>query len=57
MDDAAMAGHLSVIKFLREHDIDQCSSRAMDGAAEGGHLKVVRFLHENRTEGCTVALR
>lgn len=53
MDQAAEYGHCDVVRFLHEHRVEGCTTRAMDAAAENGHLEIVRFLHDHRTEGCT----
>ncbi|KAJ3100095.1 hypothetical protein HDU96_010448 [Phlyctochytrium bullatum] len=52
MDEAAAAGHFSVVKYLHYHRTEGCTSWAMTKAAKGGFLDILRFLHTNRTEGC-----
>ena len=53
MDDAALKGHIEIIKYLTENGIGSCTTNAMDRAAEYGKLEMVKYLSENRTEGCT----
>jgi hypothetical protein len=59
MDTAATNGHLQVIKFIQQCELDSegqraegCSEKAMTMAAVNGHLEVVKWLKENRSEGC-----
>lgn len=53
MDLAAENGRLDIVKWLHEHRIEGCTTKAMDNAAGNGHLEVVKWLHGYRTEGCS----
>ncbi|KAI8847262.1 hypothetical protein BC829DRAFT_396815 [Chytridium lagenaria] len=55
MNQAAMRGHLDIVKFLHEHRSEGCTTHGIDSAARNGHLDIIRFLHENRSEGCTTS--
>ena len=52
MDYAAAHGHLEIIKFFHENNVN-CSTDAMDFAADKGHLEILKWLYQNRGEGCT----
>jgi hypothetical protein len=57
MEDAAIAGHLPVLRWLHENAASARTQRmtldAMDSAAVNGHLDVLQWLHDNRQESCT----
>ncbi|TYZ62887.1 hypothetical protein PybrP1_006986 [[Pythium] brassicae (nom. inval.)] len=36
MDQAAAAGHLDIVQWLREHRREGCTTKAMDRAAKNG---------------------
>ncbi|KAF0697076.1 hypothetical protein As57867_012178, partial [Aphanomyces stellatus] len=55
LDIAATHGRYALLEFLRVHEPNGCSARAMDHVAALGNLDMVRFLHATRTEGCTTA--
>lgn len=52
MDEAAVYGHLDMVKWLAAHNAT-CSSNAMDGAAKNGHLEMLQWLHTHGLGGCT----
>ncbi|KAE8881038.1 hypothetical protein PF003_g34884 [Phytophthora fragariae] len=54
MNDAARGGHLSVVKWLHEHDSTKWF-RVMDSALFGGHLELAQWLHKHRPEQCAAA--
>jgi hypothetical protein len=57
IEEAAMNGHLKVIKFiLQVHGENISTCDAIDMAAYHGHLEVVKWLNENRTDGFSAAI-
>lgn len=52
-DDAAEAGHLSVLQWLHANRSEGCTAVAMYAAAANGHMDVVKWLHANTSAGCT----
>ncbi|OQS01374.1 hypothetical protein ACHHYP_01175 [Achlya hypogyna] len=55
LNTAAARGQLDIVRFLHEHDLAKCSTKAMDDAAANGDLAMVQYLHEHRREGCSLA--
>ncbi|KAF0736484.1 hypothetical protein Ae201684_007497 [Aphanomyces euteiches] len=53
MDDAAVNGHLDIVRFLHMYRHEGCTTDAIDLAARNGHLEVVKYLTFHRFEGCT----
>ncbi|OWZ03624.1 hypothetical protein PHMEG_00024609 [Phytophthora megakarya] len=48
--NAALGGHLRVLRWLHDHFPETISTRTMEAAAKGGHLEVLMWLHELRNK-------
>ncbi|EFA77948.1 hypothetical protein PPL_08593 [Heterostelium album PN500] len=50
MTNAAVNGHVGIVKFLHENRNEGCQQSTLADSARKGHLEVVKFIHYNRSE-------
>lgn len=53
LDEAAINGHLEVVRYFHKKRRERCTQKGIDGAAENGKIETVYYLHTQQNNVCT----